>query len=67
MELSVAGSCAMQNRLPTLLIVIVPVTKGEQPKSKDGDDKKRECRDKNDAHNRTQFELKDSIRLIEFV
>jgi hypothetical protein len=47
--------------------VIVPITKGEQPKSKEGDDKNRERRDKNDAHNRTQFDLKDDVRLTELV
>jgi hypothetical protein len=68
MELSVAASCAMQYRLPpALLIVIVPITKGEQSKRKKGDGKNRECRDKNDGHNRTQLDLKPNVRLIEFV
>jgi hypothetical protein len=40
------------------LVVIVPITKCEQPKGKEGHDKNRDCREKNDAHNRTQFDLK---------
>lgn len=60
-------SIAITYALTGALIVIVPVTKGEQPKSKEGDNKNRECRDKNDAHNRRQFDLEDSVRLIEFI
>jgi len=60
-------SIAIAYALTGALIMIVPIAKGEQPKSKEGDDKNRECGDKNDAHNRRQFDLKDNVRLIEFI